>query len=180
MGVFAPVLLGFFTETLRRVKDFDTSLTYPYEDHPFAAVTFNVGPNVCTKPHKDDLNLSWGWCAVTSLGSYDHTKGGHLVLWELGMVLEFPPNSTIFIPSAIITHSNTAIQSGEQRSSVTQYNSEGLFRWVAYDYSLINRKFEGAKGELKTGKKIPESGKDWWDNPRHMFSLPPPPMTRAL
>jgi len=156
MQVFAPTLSGFIEDTLQSLKVGDPSLVYPYENHPFAGLTFNIGPNVCTKPHKDSLNLAWGWCAVTSLGTYDHIRGGHLVLWELEMAVEFPPHSTVFIPSAIITHSNTAIQPGEQRSSVTQYNSEGLFRWVAYDHSLK--------------KERPKSGKDWWDSQKHMFS----------
>lgn len=159
MEVFAPTLCGFFAETLEKLKANDPSLVYPYENHPFAGLTFNIGPHVCTTPHKDLLNLPWGWCAVTSLGTFDHTKGGHIVLWELKMVVQFPPHSTIFIPSAIITHSNTAIFPEERRSSITQHNSEGLFRWVAYDCSLKEER--------------PKCGKDWWDNPKHMFSRPP-------
>jgi len=144
---------------LQEVKASLPSLAFPYDDYPFSAVTFNLGPDACTKPHKDSWDLTWGWCAVTSLGNFDHTKGGHLVLWDLGMVVEFPPHSTILFPSTIITHSNTAIQDGEWRSSVTQYNVAGLFRWVAYGHSL-NR--EGP------------SGTDWWDNFNHMFSTSRP------
>ena len=146
-------------ETFKSLKAFDPLLKFPYKNHPFAALTFNLGPAACTVPHKDLKNLSFAWCAVTSLGSYDHTKGGHLVLWDLKLVIEFPPFSTILIPSAILCHSNTSIGPTERRSSVTQYNSEGLFRWVAYDHSL-----QGGRTE---------SGKAWWDNPRSMFSRLP-------
>ena len=83
------------------------------------------------KPHKDFKDLSWGWCTVTSFGDYDHTKGGHLILWDLKIAIEFPPHSTIFIPSTIVEHSNTATQLGEARSTIMQYNSAGLFCWVA-------------------------------------------------
>jgi len=159
MKVFAPILYAFVTETLGKLKANDPSLVYAYGDHPFVGFTFNIGPKVCTKPHKDAHDLLWGWCAVTSLGTYDHTEGGHLVLWDLNIAVQFPPHSTIFIPSAIIRHSNTAILPEERRSSITQYNSEGLFRWVAYDYSLKNER--------------PTCGKDWWDHPKHMFSPPP-------
>lgn len=157
MEVFAPALRRFTADTLASVKASVPPLTYPYEGHPFAAITFNIGPNACTTPHRDVMNLSWGWCAVTSLGCYDHTKGGHLVLWDLKLAVEFPPHSTVFIPSAILAHSNTAIGPTENRSSITQYNSVGLFRWVAFDHSL-----RGKKGA---------SGKEWWDSPTHMFSL---------
>jgi len=155
MEVFSPALQRFSVNTLASVKASVPGLKYPYENHPFAAITFNIGPAACTKPHKDMMNLSWGWCAVTSLGCYDHTKGGHLVLWDLKLAVEFPPYSTIFIPSAILGHSNTSIGPAEYRSSVTQYNSSGLFRWVAFDHSL-------------QGKRV-SSGKQWWDSPAHMF-----------
>jgi hypothetical protein len=156
MEIFAPRLREFVMETLASVKSNRPHISYPYKEHPFATLTFNIGPAACTKPHKDLMNLTWGWCAITSLGSYDHTKGGHLVLWDLKLAVEFPPYSTIFIPSAVLSHSNTAIGSSERRSSVTQYNSAGLFRWVAFDHGL-------------KGKKE-RSGKLWWDSPTNMFA----------
>ncbi|KZP30363.1 hypothetical protein FIBSPDRAFT_908068 [Athelia psychrophila] len=73
-------------------------------------------------------------CAVTALGDYDPTLGGHLILWDLKLIIEFPPGSTVLIPSAIFTHSNTAIQEGESRYSFTQYTSGGLFRWVEHGF----------------------------------------------
>ena len=101
------------------------------------------------------MTLSWGWCTVTSMGTYDHTKGGHLILWELGLAVEFPPYSTIFLPSAVLTHGNTAVGVTEWWSTITQYSTQGLFRWVAYGYSL------------KHEKKM--SGKGWWDSPKHVL-----------
>ncbi|KAJ8496539.1 hypothetical protein ONZ45_g12413 [Pleurotus djamor] len=80
--------------------------------------------------HLDTVNLAWGWCAVTALGNYDYRKGGHLVLWDLGLVLEFPPGCTIIIPSATLYHSNTPIAPHETRYSVTQYSGGEIFRWV--------------------------------------------------
>jgi len=54
-------------------------------------------------------NLPYGWCAITSLGPFDPKRGGHLVLWDLQLVIEFPPGSTILIPSAVLQHSNIPI-----------------------------------------------------------------------
>ena len=48
----------------------------------------------------------------------------------LRLAIEFPPGSTILIPSATLTHSNTAVQSHEARLYFTQYSAGGLFRWV--------------------------------------------------
>lgn len=50
------------------------------------------------------------------------------------MVIEFPPGSTILVPSAAIAHSNVPIQRGEQRYSFTQYSAGGLFRWVDHGF----------------------------------------------
>lgn len=67
---------------------------------------------------------------MTALGTYDYKKGGHLILWDCHLVIEFPPGCTILLPSAILTHSNVEILPGEKRYSFTQYNAGGLFRWV--------------------------------------------------
>ncbi|KAJ7326467.1 hypothetical protein DFH08DRAFT_710686, partial [Mycena albidolilacea] len=96
----------------------------------FAATTINFGPSTVTLPHIDALNLAWGWCAITALGFFDPDLGGHLVLWDLRLIIRFPPGSTILIPSAILRHSNISIRSNERRYSFTQYSAAGLFRWV--------------------------------------------------
>jgi hypothetical protein len=67
---------------------------------------------------------------VTALGAFDYKKGGHLILWDCHLVIEFPPGCTILLPSAILMHSNTSILPKETRYSFTQYTAGGLFRWV--------------------------------------------------
>ena len=32
-------------------------------------------------------NLPFGLCAITSLGSFDHKRGGHLILWQCWLVM---------------------------------------------------------------------------------------------
>ncbi|KAJ7788209.1 hypothetical protein B0H14DRAFT_3577370 [Mycena olivaceomarginata] len=96
----------------------------------FAACTFNFGLHAITVPHLDFGNLSWGWCAITALGRFNPDLGGHLVLWDLKLIIRFPPGSTILIPSAIIWHSNSPVAVHEFRASFTQYTAGGLFRWI--------------------------------------------------
>ena len=96
----------------------------------FACASMNFGPSVRSFKHRDPSNLAFGWCAITALGNFDPTKGGHLILWDLRLAIEFPPGSTILIPSATLTHSNIAIQCHEARQSFTQYSAGGVFRWV--------------------------------------------------
>ncbi|KDR65304.1 hypothetical protein GALMADRAFT_23815, partial [Galerina marginata CBS 339.88] len=101
---------------------------------PWAATTLNFGPRTVCYKHADFGNLVFGWCSITALGNYDYKTGGHLILWELGLVIEFPPGSTILIPSSAIHHSNTRIQSTERRYSFTQYSAGGIFRWIDNGY----------------------------------------------
>ena len=96
----------------------------------FATSTYNFRPRMVCFLHKDSGNLAYGMCTVTALGDFDPKKGGYLVLWECSLAIEFPPGSTILIPSATISHANTAIGTDERRYSFTQYTAGALFRWV--------------------------------------------------
>ncbi|KAF7328143.1 hypothetical protein MVEN_02571500 [Mycena venus] len=134
-GMFAsysPNLHSFYKHQMRRLHAAGSYLRrlFPEVISVFAACTFNFGPSTVTIPHVDAANLVWGWCCITALGIFSPDLGGHLILWDLGLVIRFPLGSTIMIPSALLRHSNVAIQQGERRYSFTQYTAGGLFRWV--------------------------------------------------
>lgn len=95
----------------------------------FPSATFNLR-NVRTYKHRDTQNCPFGWCAITALGSFNPKKGGHLVLTDLKLIIEFPPGSTTLIPSAIIEHYNIPVAEGEERASFTQYCAGNLLRYV--------------------------------------------------
>ncbi|KAJ3722344.1 hypothetical protein C8R42DRAFT_546030, partial [Lentinula raphanica] len=95
----------------------------------FAALTLNLGPRSFSPPHMDADNGAGGWCTDTPAGNYDPDRGGHLVLWDMGLIIRFPPGSSILFPSALITHSTLPIQEDETRYAFIQYSSGGLFRW---------------------------------------------------
>lgn len=133
LWTFAPKVAHRYAEVIKALE-----LGEP-ETKVFAACTFNIGKHVVTDLHLDSQNFGPGLCAITSLGCYDPKEGGHLILVEFGIVVEFPPYSTILIPSAWITHGNTAIDSEEERMSMTQYLAAGLVLWAARGF----RKAEG-------------------------------------
>lgn len=112
----------------------DSTLKPNFDGTIFAASTLNFGPATQSFPHTDFNNLSFGMCSITALGDFDYTRGGHLILWDLNLVVEFPAGATILLPSAVLRHSNTAIQSGERRYSFTEYSSGGLFRWAEHGF----------------------------------------------
>lgn len=88
-----------------------------------------MGSQTVTPPHLDAGNAAHGWCTDTAAGNYNPDKGGHLVLWNLRLVVRFPPGATLLFPSALITHSNIPIGAHETRHSIIQYSAGGLFRW---------------------------------------------------
>lgn len=140
----------------------DPELSPPFGNTVFACTAFNFGPNVVSREHKDHLNLAFGWCSITALGKFDHEKGGHLVLPELKLAVEFPAGSTVFIPSAALTHYNLPIVSGEQRHSTTQFTAGGLFRWIAYGYQ--------EKGCALAASVEQER---WWETKKGLYAVWP-------
>ena len=56
----------------------------------FAAVTFNLGGQVMTIDHRDTMNKAVGECPTFADGRYNHELGGHLILWDFNIAIEFP------------------------------------------------------------------------------------------
>jgi hypothetical protein len=105
-------------------------------------------------------------CAITAAGKFDHTKGGHLILPDLKIIIEFPSGCTLLLPSAILRHGNTPVRTGETRYSVTQYSAGGIFRWLEYG----NR----TEGELRAQdpiriKEVDAERKGRWAKMVNMF-----------
>lgn len=148
-AAYAPKLYQYFAQTLRQLFEKYPYLTHNFSNSIFPAASFNCGPRTESLDHVDYNNLSHGLCALTALGAYDHTHGGHLILFGLKLAVQFPAGSTALIPSGCVSHGNTPIGEGETRLSIAQYAAGGLFRWVAYG-------FQSAKSILKTkaGKRL--------------------------
>ncbi|KAJ8496339.1 hypothetical protein ONZ45_g12491 [Pleurotus djamor] len=134
LGSYLPNLSSYYRDTMTGLQASQPKLKMNFKNSQFSSITVNFGPQTVSVPHLDFANLSTGMCAITALGQFDPDVGGHLVLWELRIILRFPPGSTVLIPSALIHHSNLPIQSTETRYSVTQYSAGGLFRWVENGY----------------------------------------------
>ena len=81
--------------------------------------------------------IPYGLCAICALGSYNPIEGGHIILFNLGLVIQFPPSSIMLISSSTICHGNVRIKPHEMRQSFTQYYSGGLLWWVAYGFKAV-------------------------------------------
>ncbi|KAJ7079410.1 hypothetical protein B0H15DRAFT_787992 [Mycena belliarum] len=129
-ALWAPLIYQLYQQHDHSLRKRFPHLRRNFVGSVFSCAAFNFGPNVWTFKHRDDQNLGFGWCAVQAVGPFDPTKGGHLVLWDLKLVVEFPPGATILLPSATVAHSNLPVQAGDKRASFTQYTPGGLIRFV--------------------------------------------------
>lgn len=131
---YAPKLYKQYAEETEALYSHDPSCRHPFKNAVWPACTFNLGPQCCCRGHCDSANVPHGWCAVWALGDYDPTRGGHLILLEFGLIVEFPPGSLILLPSSTIRHGNTPVGPNEHCYSFTMYCAGGLFRWVHHGF----------------------------------------------
>lgn len=85
--MWAPLLFAFYELQLGLLAAWNPSIRWNFPRSVFAACTFNFGPRAITAPHLDFANLAWGWCSITALGNFDPDVGGHLILWDLQLVI---------------------------------------------------------------------------------------------
>lgn len=133
---YAPKAYEHCRSNVKSLLDHHPELERPFTNSVYTTFTANMGPSSATTNHVDPHNGAQTFCAVTSAGPYNYKKGGHLVLYDLGLIVEFPPGWTAILPSATIRHGNTRIQKGEKRYSITQYISGNLFQWVRHKFRL--------------------------------------------
>jgi hypothetical protein len=156
-GAFAtwfPKLYKYYHGTLGALFERDEALERIFLDSVWTAISFNFGPATWCYRHTDWGNLAFGVCIITNVGKFDSTRGGHLVLWECGIVIEFPPGTSIIIPSAVISHSNLPIQPHEVRYSFTQYAAGGLFRWAEHGFQKEKSYTEGLSVAERAAEEV--------------------------
>lgn len=119
-----------YCDYLTRLCQHDPTLRWNFKKSVFPTTTVNFGPSAVCYDHIDFANAAAGWCSITAAGTYDPKHGGHLILFDINKIIEFPPGSTILVPSSVMRHGNTPICEGETRVGMTQYAAGGIFRWV--------------------------------------------------
>lgn len=159
-----PRLHETYEGLIQKLQYWKPGLKRNFAKSVFCCATFNFGPRAICKGHRDHLNWGAGGCAITAGGYFDYRQGGHLVLVELKLILEFPPGCTIIIPSACITHGNLPISPSETRIAMTQYTAGGLFRWIdngfrtAKTFEKVDPKGKAQADEKRTERWISSVG----------------------
>jgi hypothetical protein len=161
---YTPVLHEHYHSTMEKLSNWDPLLTWNLDPltSVFAAATFNFDPHMVF-PHLDFANLVWGWCSITALGNFDPNKGRHLILWDLCLIICFPPGSTIMIPSAILCHSNVSIQQGEKCFSFMQFSAAGLFRFICNGFQMDKVMKNSGMTTAEKKKRMDDHKKRWVD-----------------
>lgn len=138
-----------------------------FADSVFAACTFNFGPQALTFMHQDHGNRAVGFCPILAAGTFDYRRGGHLLLKQYRVALEFPPGCIVGITSASVAHGNVKIASHETRVSFTQYSAGGLFRFVEYGFQTWKQLTGGDK---RVEKALKDKHAERWRNELKLFS----------
>ncbi|KAK0482950.1 hypothetical protein EDD18DRAFT_1084577, partial [Armillaria luteobubalina] len=159
LNLWAPRLHRHYADHLDALYSKLPNLRPNFARSVFPCAVFNFGGNVWTFKHRDILNCPYGWCAITALGRFDHRQGAHLILWELKLFIQFPHGTTIFVPSATITHSNTAPAQGDSRTSFTQFLAGGILRWV--DNGFRTEKEMARQDPAAYAEMLKHKGKRW-------------------
>ncbi|KAJ7681383.1 hypothetical protein B0H17DRAFT_1138539 [Mycena rosella] len=156
-AAWAPRLYKYYHEHDTALRKHLPHLPRNFAGSVFSCAAFNFGPSVWTFRHRDVLNVPFGWCAIQAAGNFDATQGGHLVLWDLKMVIEFPHGALILLPSATIAHSNVPVKDNEERISFTQFTAGGLIRYVDNGFRTEGELADGDPAEFERLAALKES-----------------------
>lgn len=165
---YFPKMHEYYQSTMLKIKQSDPSFKSPFVD-TFPSAAFNLGLQIICKPHRDFKNLAFGICAIMALGAFDAEEGGHLVLDELHLVIEFPPGSTALISFVVVTHLNTRVRLGEKRFSFIQYASGTIFLYVKNGMQTDKTVLRNVTDEEKPLWKILRSTR--WEKGLAMFPM---------
>lgn len=163
-ATYAPKIYRHCADSLQKILDKYPDCEQPLDNTVFPTVTFNLGPQTVAWGHVDSQNAAQGFCPVNSAGKYDPKKGGHMVLLDLNLIIEFPPGSTILLPSSVVRHGNTPIAPHETRYSFTMFVPGPLLRWVHHG---LQPKKRLSKKKLK---ELYGEGTERWMEALDMFS----------
>lgn len=126
----------------------------------FASVCINKG-KVATIPHRDVSNRGPGLCGVVPFGTFDSSRSGLLILWEARTVIEVSAGDVCLFPSAILTHSNTAIHKSDDRNSLAFWTGASLF--LLDDMKGRSKTDMSAEEEQGYYSRAPKNWKAAWE-----------------
>jgi hypothetical protein len=137
---------------LRRLYRHYPNLQNPFRSSLYPTFAINCGPCTIAKRHRDFCNCPGIPCAITALGDFNDELGGHLIIYPLKLIIQFPPGSTILLLSASMDHGNVRLShKDETRTSFTQYCPGGLMRHVEWGFRTWKELPASRKARIRAG-----------------------------
>ncbi|KAJ7669896.1 hypothetical protein DFH06DRAFT_981427, partial [Mycena polygramma] len=108
----------------------DREIAFPaYKNSVFTTSEVSYGDAPC--PVHKNPNAAFNTMeAVTVVGSWDHEKGGGILLPEHQGMLQLKPGATILFPAGTKRFTFVAVGPHEKRYFFRQYCHAGVLRWV--------------------------------------------------
>ncbi|KAK7022082.1 hypothetical protein R3P38DRAFT_2532923, partial [Favolaschia claudopus] len=131
LEAYCPTAFEALEDQKAQLLSYDPDAVYPCETSVFSAITLELGgPHRILSPfgphgHFDPST----WCIITSLGIYDFRLGGHIILWDIGWVLQFPPGASILLPPGLVRYSFVKVRPHESRYLLIQFAGSGIRRF---------------------------------------------------
>lgn len=133
-------------------------------------MTVNFGPQTVCLPHRDVKNFGASVCFDYADGSFNASRGGHIILHEARLIIELPSGCMMLFPSACITHENIPIAADETRNSLTAYFAGGLVQQLEQGRGTQDA---WAKRDPEGFRLYMRSGKERWVTAMAMFKTIP-------
>lgn len=100
-----------------------------YQHSVFTTTEISFG-HAPSPAHKNIMTAFDTMEAITVLGSWDPRKGGGIMLWHDGAMLELIPGATVLFPAGSKNYSLVAVGPHETRYVFRQYCHAGVLRWI--------------------------------------------------
>ncbi|KAJ7719392.1 hypothetical protein B0H16DRAFT_1336722, partial [Mycena metata] len=185
-SIFAKHLYDYYSQVVTRYEGAYTGASHPLWFGVFSAATFHLGPKIYRAMEHD---LAWGWTAITALGDYHPGQGGHIILWDLNLVVHFPPGATILLPRALVRYSFVKIRPDETRYTLIQFTPAPIINFSinggASDVEFAanaTREMHEARELDRLGECDPEFLMGMWthfndyeEDTHRIWRVPPPP-----
>jgi hypothetical protein len=95
---YAPKIHKVYANTKASLKSIHPYLEWNFHNSIFVATTFNLGPTTITLDYTDNGNFTSGMCCITVVGNFNPVLRGHLILFNLGLIIQFLLDATKLIP----------------------------------------------------------------------------------
>jgi hypothetical protein len=123
---------------------------------PWMGCVVNVGTDspVRTKPHKDVKCAMEGRSCLCCFGDF---RGGHIVFWEIKVIVELKAGDILLFADHLLTHSNTEVEG--TRHSLVAFTHQKVIDWLSKKHNFIQYQVLTTKKAREMQRRRKQKGK---------------------